>query len=247
MEHHHAAMLKAIMFSLSPPQPILQRQWANHSMSWNSTACASGNALNDTRGSSQIVEIVVGAAGRLAFNPNSVRVTPGTTLRFDFLGLNHTLTQSSSAHPCSKGSGFDTGFQQFNPHNASGTFLVDYVVESDQPHWFYCAQNEPASHCHSGMVFSVNPSDGRYEPVRDTQSSESPSNATPLVTPSPTTSSCTDLPVSTSINQTIATDGTASLTLQPYPTSIVPQLSSNAHRLTHALFPLVGLLSVAVL
>ncbi|KAF2439136.1 hypothetical protein P171DRAFT_340133, partial [Karstenula rhodostoma CBS 690.94] len=101
--------------------------------------------------------IVVGAAGDLVFNPSSLTVTPGTTLRFDFLGLNHTLTQSSFAHPCSNASIFDTGFQQHNPYNESGAFIVDYLVESDRPEWFYCAQTIPISHCHSGMIFSINP------------------------------------------------------------------------------------------
>lgn len=234
------------MFSLSLPQLAHDRQWSNHSISWNST-CTHNNTLNTTNSSSQIVEIAVGAAGQLAFNPNSVSVTPGTTLRFDFLGLNHTLTQSSSASPCHNSSRFDTGFQQFNPQNVSGTFQVDYLVESDQPQWFYCAQVEPKSHCHSGMVFSVNPSDDRYERVNNTRPSNSPSNSVSHVTSSLIATLCTSVPLSVSPTKTVASDGTASLTFQPFPTSIIPELSNNARRLTYALPPIAGLLFMAIL
>ncbi|KAK7179090.1 hypothetical protein PSPO01_14873 [Paraphaeosphaeria sporulosa] len=236
------------MFYPSLPRHAHDSQWSNSSISWNSTACAPASTINSTVNSSQIVEIVVGAAGQLAFNPSSVSVTPGTTLRFDFLGLNHTLTQSSSASLCHNSSGFDTGFQQFNPQNISGTFLVDYLVESDRPQWFYCAQDEPISHCHSGMVFSVNPSNDTYESANETRPSDSPSSSAPIVTTlSPMTSLCTSVPLSASPNKTVASDGTASLTFQPYPTAIVPELSNNARRLTYALPSIAGLLFMAIM
>ncbi|KAF2741667.1 hypothetical protein M011DRAFT_377771, partial [Sporormia fimetaria CBS 119925] len=101
--------------------------------------------------------VTVGAAGQLAFAPSSVAAAIGTTLRFNFLALNHTLTQSSFEQPCNNRSGFDTGFQQFNPVNASGRFLVDYQVTTKDPQWFFCAQISPKSHCQSGMVFALNP------------------------------------------------------------------------------------------
>ncbi|KAF2194734.1 hypothetical protein K469DRAFT_509556, partial [Zopfia rhizophila CBS 207.26] len=101
--------------------------------------------------------ILVGAAGKLAFNPDSISVSRGTILRFNFLGINHTLTQSTLDHPCTSNAQFDTGFRQFNPTNSSGKFLLEFEVDTDQPQWFYCAQELPISHCNSGMVFSLNP------------------------------------------------------------------------------------------
>ena len=134
--------------------------WNHDKLGWNASANASflqpTMLPNSTQESQQIVEILVGAAGKLAFNPDFVSVTPGTILRFNFLAKNHTLTQSSFHHPCSNSSQFDTGFNQFNPYNVSGKFLVDYEVVSEQPKWFYCAQNLPISHCEAGMVFSLN-------------------------------------------------------------------------------------------
>ena len=234
------------MFSLSLPQPAYDFRWANHSLSWNSSICTQNITLG-TNSSSQIVEIAVGAEGQSAFNPSSVSVKPGTTLRFDFQGLNHTLVQSSSANKCSNSS-YATAFQQFNPHNVSGTFLVDYLIESNQPQWFYCAQDKPICHDYSGMVFTVNPSNIKYDHANDTRPSDTrPSDSPPSSTPSSsasntTASFCNGVLTSPSLNRTLA-----SVSFQAYPTSIVPELSSNAHRVTHTLSYVAGLLVVAIL
>ena len=81
-------------------------------------------------------------------------------IRFNFLSLNHTLTQSSFTQPCTNLGGFSTGFRQFNPKNVSGEFTVDYVVDTLDPQWFFCTQTKAISHCHAGMVFALNVGDG---------------------------------------------------------------------------------------
>jgi plastocyanin len=140
------------MYAVQPVTPDLL--WSN-AVSWNTSfSKATATSYNETQ---QIVDVVVGAQGKLAFNPESVTVLPGTLLRFDFLGRNHTLTQSSLEHPCLNSSGFDSGFNQFNPQNLSSRFAVELRVQSADPQWFFCAQNLPRSHCAAGMVFSLNP------------------------------------------------------------------------------------------
>ncbi|OCL02982.1 hypothetical protein AOQ84DRAFT_252022, partial [Glonium stellatum] len=101
--------------------------------------------------------ILVGAAGQLAFNLSSVSVLAGTVVRFNFLGLNHILIQSQFNNSCKSNSAFNTGFNQFNPMNISGKFVVDFKVLTEEPQWFYCAQMVHKSHCNAGMVFSLNP------------------------------------------------------------------------------------------
>ncbi|KAJ8062041.1 hypothetical protein OCU04_009821 [Sclerotinia nivalis] len=103
--------------------------------------------------------VIVGAAGRLAFSPPRLDVALGDKILFEFLALNHTLTQSSLRNPCTWNAtgGIDTGFKQFNPSNTSGKFVVEYTVESSTPLWFFCSQMRPISHCHEGMVFALNP------------------------------------------------------------------------------------------
>ncbi|KAJ8067025.1 hypothetical protein OCU04_004405 [Sclerotinia nivalis] len=103
--------------------------------------------------------VIVGAAGRLAFNPPRLDVALGDKVLFEFLALNHTLTQSSLRNPCTWNAtgGIDTGFKQFNPSNTSGKFVVEYTVKSSNPLWFFCSQRRPISHCNEGMVFALNP------------------------------------------------------------------------------------------
>ncbi|KAH8807074.1 Cupredoxin, partial [Xylogone sp. PMI_703] len=100
--------------------------------------------------------VLVGGFGRLAFEPNHLNVNVGDTVVFDFLGQNHTLTQSSLENPCTDDNGFSTGFKQFNPKSINGKFIIEYFVNVPDPQWFYCAQVKPSSHCRAGMVFALN-------------------------------------------------------------------------------------------
>jgi plastocyanin len=81
--------------------------------------------------------VQVGALGELIYGPNQLNATLGDIIRFDFLKLNHSVTQSSFAKPCTYNGGFDTGLNQFNPQNISGKFLVDFQVNTTDPLWFY--------------------------------------------------------------------------------------------------------------
>ncbi|RAQ98685.1 serine-threonine rich protein [Stemphylium lycopersici] len=100
--------------------------------------------------------VTVGDQGKLVFSPSSLNASVGSTVAFDFLGLNHTLTQSDLLNPCHSSQGFDTGFRQYNPSNVSGKFIVEIEITSQDPKWFFCAQIVKRSHCLAGMVFSLN-------------------------------------------------------------------------------------------
>ena len=99
----------------------------------------------------------MGKEGELVFAPSTLDVAPGSVIVFNFLGLNHTLTESELEDPCRSNGGFDTGFAQFNPANVSGRFVVEYKVADISPRWFFCAQSAKRPHCQAGMVFSLNP------------------------------------------------------------------------------------------
>jgi plastocyanin len=67
-------------------QPVTTDLLWSNALGWNtSLSKATATSYNETP---QIVDVVVGAQGKLAFNPESVTVLPGTLLRFDFLGRN---------------------------------------------------------------------------------------------------------------------------------------------------------------
>ncbi|KFY65125.1 hypothetical protein V496_02791 [Pseudogymnoascus sp. VKM F-4515 (FW-2607)] len=79
----------------------------------------------------------VGTGEGYAYNPSQVDASIGDIVRFNFLGQNHSVTQSYLASPCTYSGGFDTGLNQFNPLNTSGKFLVDFQVTVSKPLWFY--------------------------------------------------------------------------------------------------------------
>jgi plastocyanin len=108
-------------------------------------------------------KVVVGKGGKLDFSPPSLNISRGSVIEFNFLGLNHTLTQSEFLNPCHSSGGFDSGFSQFNPANVSGKFVVEYMVTDEDPRWFFCAQTAKRSHCQAGMVFSLNPGGGQAQ------------------------------------------------------------------------------------
>ncbi|KAF2741712.1 hypothetical protein M011DRAFT_514230 [Sporormia fimetaria CBS 119925] len=143
--------------------------------------------------------------------------------------LNHTLTQSSFEQPCNNRSGFDTGFQQFNPVNASGRFLVDYQVTTKDPQWFFCAQISPKSHCQSGMVFALNPG----EKLDEFQSNVNGSNA-PLVTPAPSRFCPAHL------NSTQHNTSTQGFRATFSPVSFLPEFDSGGYQLISSILPAVA-------
>ncbi|KAL6161719.1 hypothetical protein ACJQWK_09017 [Exserohilum turcicum] len=130
---------------------------------WNDTSPHSWNTTRilQSTGTASVSRptstVTVGEAGQLVFSPSSLNASPGSIIAFNFLGLNHTLTQSDIWNPCHSNQGFDTGFRQFNPANVSGKFVVEIEVTSQDAKWFFCAQTVKRSHCRAGMVFSLNP------------------------------------------------------------------------------------------
>jgi len=101
------------------------------------------------------IQVVVGGAGILAYNPPSVNAVVGDRVIFSFREKNHTATQSTLAAPCTPAAnGFDSGFVPVDAGDVSGSKTAIYTVQSLDPVWVYCRQ---ATHCQSGMVFAVNP------------------------------------------------------------------------------------------
>ncbi|KAF8470836.1 hypothetical protein BDZ91DRAFT_719088 [Kalaharituber pfeilii] len=101
--------------------------------------------------------VQVGGANILAYTPAYVFAVPGDIVRFEFLQLNHTVTQSSFLEPCTAlEGGVESGFR-FNPQGIRGKEVFDFEIPAGQtgPMWFYCRQGR---HCSSaGMVFAINP------------------------------------------------------------------------------------------
>jgi len=101
------------------------------------------------------IQVVVGGAGIIAYNPPSVNAVVGDRIIFSFREKNHTATQSTLANPCTAApGGFDSGFVPIAAGDVSGNTTAVYTVQDLNPVWVYCKQS---THCQSGMVFAVNP------------------------------------------------------------------------------------------
>jgi plastocyanin len=109
--------------------------------------------------SAAIIDIQVGAAGKLTYSPEAIGAQVGDQVVFHFLAKNHTVTQSSFANPCGlKDGGLNSGFQPV-PANTTDNFPTFTVeVKDTEPIWIYCAQGArtATSHCGAGMVFAIN-------------------------------------------------------------------------------------------
>lgn len=113
---------------------------------------------------SALIKVQVGknSTGQLdtVFNPNQVTAQVGDMIQFEFMGKNHSVTQSSFAEPCTRQlntvlnlAGADSGFM---PVAANATEIPTWTIQvndASSPQWFFCNQ---ANHCNSGMVFAIN-------------------------------------------------------------------------------------------
>jgi len=104
------------------------------------------------------VNVNVGASG-LVFSPPSFVAPNNTVVTFYFAdGINHSVTQSSFANPCtylaangSSPAGFDSGLTKGKQWSIT-------ITNDARPIWFYC---KAGKHCGMGMVGAINaPSSG---------------------------------------------------------------------------------------
>jgi plastocyanin len=191
---------------------------------WNRTlpTANSSTSTNLPHTNSTLV-VTVGALGELAFSPSSLNASIGSTVIFNFLALNHTLTQSNLIDPCLPNGGFDTGFRQFNPSNISGNNVVEFEVQTHDPQWFFCAQHTKVSHCHAGMIFSLNPGGNHSEFVQNARST-SVLNANPTLVCSQPSSRMPYNSFATGYST-----GTVSATLKPSSTLVSPPIANTGN------------------
>lgn len=160
-------------------------------------------------GAKKTITVDVGAAGQLIYAPNSVDAAVGDVIAFNFLALNHTVSQSNFATPCTFNGGFDTSFEQFNPKNESGKFIKTFTVKDTKPTWFYCRQTVKVSHCGKGMVFGINPA-GKMEQFIKNAEAQNGGNATATAT---ATGTATAAPALTTV--TVGLDNGKTLKFSP--------------------------------
>ncbi len=120
-----------------PPPPPHTTTTKSHNTKHTTTSYPSGTGTGTPARPRETHHVQVGARGELVYGPNQLEAKLGDIVRFDFLKLNHSVTQSTFDKPCTYNGGFDTGLNQFNPKNISGKFIVDFQVNTTAPLWFY--------------------------------------------------------------------------------------------------------------
>jgi len=105
------------------------------------------------------VKVGVDATGTAAtaYTPNNIVAAVGDFVNFEFVGGNHTVTQSPFSAPCTQlfntdtnELGIDTGFIV---GSATQTPIVPLKINDTTPIWLFC-QRKP--HCNTGMVMVIN-------------------------------------------------------------------------------------------
>ncbi|WVQ76813.1 hypothetical protein IAR50_006487 [Cryptococcus sp. DSM 104548] len=93
--------------------------------------------------------VLVGQNSTKTFTPSELTAAVGDIVNFQFVGGNHTVTQSTFASPCTN-SGFKSGFV---PGNATNPSSFSISINDTTPLWMYCGQT---GHCAAGMVMAIN-------------------------------------------------------------------------------------------
>ncbi|KAL8397284.1 hypothetical protein RB594_004125 [Gaeumannomyces avenae] len=138
----------------------VEAQGGNGTGNGNGTRTGGGNGAGAGGGQVRTVSVIVGRNGT-TFQPNNIRAAVGDAVQFQFMGGNHTVTQSTFDNPCSpinnfvkNVTGVHSGYVPFAASAAMGQVPVyTIMINNTTPMWLYCAQ---AKHCQNGMVMVIN-------------------------------------------------------------------------------------------
>jgi len=108
----------------------------------------------------RVIPVLVGANSSQTYSPSNIKANIGDMIQFQFIGGNHTVTQSTLDQACqpvslfSNITGFHSGFIPAAASAAMGmTATYSILINSTTPIWIYCAQ---AKHCENGMSMVIN-------------------------------------------------------------------------------------------
>ncbi|KAM0330732.1 hypothetical protein ACHAQA_003684 [Verticillium albo-atrum] len=104
--------------------------------------------------------------GSLTFSPEKITAPPGSMVQFQFMGGNHTVTQSTFDNPCQPMGTVQTDpnaapqqgiFSGYVPVAASANMgqrpVFSVMVNDTKPIWLFCQQGP---HCQRGMAMVIN-------------------------------------------------------------------------------------------
>ncbi|KAL1898665.1 hypothetical protein Cpir12675_001772 [Ceratocystis pirilliformis] len=166
MQLRFALIATLVSAVLASPAPSSEGgSSSSSSSSGSSESSSSSSSSGSTSGSGTetfAVRVGMDATGKtvLKFSPDTITAPVGSVVQFQFMGGNHTVTQSSFDGPCvpisetSSAVGFHSGFVPAAASVAKGEIPVYSITINDtKPLWVYCAQGK---HCQSGMSMVIN-------------------------------------------------------------------------------------------
>ncbi|KAE8552278.1 hypothetical protein EYB25_006172 [Talaromyces marneffei] len=132
---------------------LVSAQYGNPGGSGANTVTTSSLLPSSTTATSSAVQTVTVGRGGLIFSPDTLTVSPGGKVEFQFVSGDHSVTQSTFADPCHPVN--ETSLSSGIISAGGGPPVVFTVTINDtKPLWYYCAQGR---HCQAGMVGVINP------------------------------------------------------------------------------------------
>ncbi|TID13781.1 hypothetical protein E2P81_ATG01717 [Venturia nashicola] len=122
-------------------------------------------APSPTAASDKIRTVIVGGyqpaatpggmpSAMFSFTPESITAQPGDTIRFTFMGNNHSVVQTTLDSPCAPvANGFNSGYLPNTANQIQGAPTMDFQVKDANPMYMSCLQ---VTHCGKGMVLTIN-------------------------------------------------------------------------------------------
>ncbi|KAE9977492.1 hypothetical protein BLS_001396, partial [Venturia inaequalis] len=122
-------------------------------------------APTPTAGSDKIRTVIVGGyqpaaipggmpSAMFTFTPETITAQPGDTIRFTFMGNNHSVVQTSFDAPCAPAAnGFNSGYLPNTANQIQGAPTMDLQIKDASPMYLSCLQ---VTNCGRGMVLTIN-------------------------------------------------------------------------------------------
>jgi len=143
---------RAFLLAAAGLPSVFGQYYGDPASSSSSSSASSSSPSSTTAASGSVQTVEVAKGGGFAFTPDTLTVTPGSQVVFQFDSVAHSVTQSSFDKPCQPISpaGINSGFST-TTSGPNSFFTI--TVNSTDPIFIYCAQ---VGHCQGGMNLVIN-------------------------------------------------------------------------------------------
>jgi len=175
-EQHHSEIFTAVHVNSESLFLNLNLKWGSRVSTITTELCESASTTFESmiiafatamRQTTYIIDVEV--REDTLFVLNQLNAFVKNVIHFQFLKLNHTLTQLTLENSCTLNDDFDMSFQFFNLLNQINKTLNFVVLNTDSA-WFFCYQIIDMPHCWKGMMFKLNSTENINQYLINTKS-----------------------------------------------------------------------------